>query len=236
MKKKIFIVFIVLGLTGTSQNVTDYFEAADAFFKTYVKDGKVAYSKIYKHPEMLNDLLGMAAGIKVVANDAKTYQAFWINSYNLAVIKGIIDHYPTQSPLDHPGFFDKKTYHLGGKQVTLNTIENDLLRAKFNDARFHFVLVCGALGCPPLIDKAYFPKTLEAQLDTQTKFALNGMFLKVNPKKKRVEVSQIMEWYKGDFTMNGMTEIEFINKYRTAQIPSNFKLNYFPYNWKLNDQ
>ena len=110
------------------------------------------------------------------------------------------------------------------------------LRAQFNDARFHFVLVCGAIGCPPLISEAYQPSQLNAQLDRQTKLAINGAFLKVNTKKKRVEVSEIMKWYKEDFTMDGKTEIDFINTYRTEKIPTNYKLNYFSYNWNLNKQ
>ena len=73
-------------------------------------------------------------------------------------------------------------------------------------------------------------------LETQTKNALNGNFLKINTKKKKVEVSEIMKWYKEDFTMDGISEIDFINKYRTEQIPNNFKLSYFTYNWSLNKQ
>ena len=61
------------------------------------------------------------------------------------------------------------------------------------------------------------PNTLEAQLETQTKIALNGTFLKVNTKKKRVEGSEILKWYKEDFTMNGTNEFDFINKYRTEK-------------------
>jgi hypothetical protein len=45
-----------------------------------------------------------------------------------------------------------------------------------------------------------------------------------------------MEWYKEDFTMNGSTEIDFINKYRTEQVPARSKLSYFEYNWNLNKQ
>jgi hypothetical protein len=36
--------------------------------------------------------------------------------------------------------------------------------------------------------------------------------------------------------MNGMTEFDFINTYRTDQIPNDFKLSYFSYNWNLNKQ
>jgi hypothetical protein len=80
------------------------------------------------------------------------------------------------------------------------------------------------------------PSTLDAQLEKQTKIALNGSFLKVDIKKKRVQGSEILNWYKSDFTMNGESEIEFINQYRIEKIPNNFKLSYFTYNWNLNKQ
>lgn len=237
MKKQLIVVLIVLiSLEGFAQDLNAFFNKADAFFKTYVSNGLVAYSSIHSNPESLNGLLKMAEDISVTKNDADNYQAFWINAYNLSVIKGVIDNYPTNSPLDNKGFFDKTTYSLGGKQITLNDIEHKLLRAQFNDARFHFVLVCGAVGCPSLINQAYLPGTLDAQLEKQTKLAINGSFLIVDTKKKRVQASQIMEWYKGDFTMNGKTEIDFINTYRTEKLDSKYKLSYFPYDWNVNKQ
>ncbi len=234
------ILAIVLVFFGTqnleAQNLESFFNKADAFFKTNVSNGNVAYSKIYKHPEALKDVLKIAETVSVSENDKQAYQAFWVNAYNLAVIKGVIDNYPVKSPLDDAGFFDKNKYSFGGMSVTLNDIEHKLLRAKFKDPRFHFVLVCGAVGCPPLISEAYLPSTFNSQLDMQTKLALNGSFLIVNFKKKRVEGSEILKWYKEDFTMNGTSEIDFINIYRTEKIPANFKLSYFPYNWNLNKQ
>lgn len=237
MKKYIIVALVaMLSNTGFSQDVNTFFNKADSFFNTYVSGGKVAYSKINSSPETLNELTKMAESIVVSKSDANTYQAFWINAYNIFVIKGIIDSYPTKSPLDNDGFFDVIKHKIGGKSIVLNDIENKLLRAQFKDARFHFVLVCGAIGCPPLINRAYLPSTLNAQLDKQTKIALNGSFLKVNTKKKRVEGSEILKWYKEDFTANGKTEIDFINKYRTEKIASNSKLSYFDYNWSLNKQ
>ena len=236
MKKLSFILILIFALEGFSQDLDAFFTKADSFLKTHVSNGKVAYSKIHSNQDGLNEILKLAEAVSVSKEDTKTYQAFWINAYNIAVIKGIINNYPTNSPLDNAGFFDKTTYSLAGKKITLNDIENKLLRAQFKDARFHFVLVCGAVGCPPLIDEAYLPKTLDIQMEVQTKEALNGSFLRVNNKKKRVEVSQIMEWYKDDFTMNGKSEIDFINRYRTEKIPNNFKLSYFPYDWQVNKQ
>ncbi len=237
MLNKLKIIIIVLSFNmGFSQAPDTFFTKADAFFKANVANGKVNYAGIHKNQDKLNELLSLANTVRISKSDAKKYQAFWINAYNVSVIKGIIDSYPIKSPLDKAGFFDKTTYKLGGKSITLNDIEHKLLRAQFNDARFHFVLVCGAIGCPPLINKAYLPSSLEAQLEKQTKIALNGTFLQVNTKKKRVAGSEILKWYKEDFTMNGTSEIDFINKYRTEKIPSNFKLSYFTYNWNLNKQ
>lgn len=237
MKKQLIIVLIALiSFEGFAQDLNTFFSKTDAFLKANVSNGKVAYSKIHANQDELNNVLKIAEGISVSKADANNYQAFWINAYNLSVIKGIINNYPTNSPLDNKGFFDKTTHSLGGKQITLNDIEHKLLRGNFKDARFHFVLVCGAVGCPPLINKAYLPNTLNAQLEKQTKIAINGSFIRVNAKKSKVEASQIMEWYKGDFTMNGKTEIDFINTYRTEKLEGKYKLSYFPYDWKVNKQ
>ncbi|WP_299885266.1 DUF547 domain-containing protein [uncultured Lacinutrix sp.] len=239
MKRVALILTMIFfgSFLGEAQNLESFFKQSDAFFKTNVANGKVAYANIKKDTKALEDVLKIAEGIKVSKSDANNYQAFWINAYNLSVIKGIIDHYPTKSPLNHKGFFDGTKHSLGGKKITLNDIEHKLLRAQFKDARFHFVLVCGAIGCPPLINKAYLPSTLDAQLEKQTKLALNGnYFIKVNTKKKRIQGSEILKWYKEDFTMNGTTEIDFINKYRTEKVPAKSKLSYFPYNWNVNKQ
>ena len=129
-------------------------------------------------------------------------------------------------------FFDTTKYDIGGTSITLNDIENKKLRAKFNEPRFHFVLVCGALGCPPIISEAYTPALLDKQLQRQTTIALNNPnFIKV--KGKKVQLSQIFEWYKGDFTQNG-TEVDYINQFRKEAIPSKAKVSYYAYNWQLN--
>lgn len=237
MKKIIVIITVIIGsVAAQAQDLNAFFNKADVFFKANVANGRVAYDNIHKDPSQLNEVLKIAQDISISKDDAKNYQAFWINAYNLSVIKGLIDKYPTKSPLDNAGFFDKTTHNIGGKNITLNDIEHKLLRGQFNDARFHFVLVCGAVGCPPLINKAYLPNTLDMQLETQTKKAINGDFIRVNEKKNRVQASQIMEWYKEDFTMKGMDEIDFINKYKTEKLEGKWKLSYFPYDWAINKQ
>ncbi|MGB5821395.1 MAG: DUF547 domain-containing protein [Saonia sp.] len=220
---------------GYGQGTSEFFSKADTFFKSYVNNGRVAYATIEKDPSLLNELIALAAGISVSKTDVAEYQAFWINGYNLSVIKGVVDNYPLKSPLDKPGFFDKTEYAIGGQHITLNNIENKLLRANFpNESRFHFVLVCAGLGCPPIINEAYLPSTLEAQLETQTKLALNDpKFIRVG--KNKVGISQIFEWYNGDFTKDGKSLVAYINQYRTEKLPEKAKTSYYSYNWTLNE-
>lgn len=236
MNKIILVLVFFLGnLALNAQDLESFFEATDLFMKTNVRSGKVDYKGIQKDQSALNSLLKLAEKIKLSPSEAKEYQAFWINAYNISVIARVIANYPLKSPLDKSGFFDVDKHQLGGQNVTLNFIENELLRAEFKDPRFHFVLVCGAMGCPPLISEAYVPAKLEAQLEKQTKLAINGLyFIKVNTKKKKVEASEILKWYKDDFVSENSSEIDFINRYRLEKIPNSYSLTYFPYNWTLN--
>ena len=235
MQKSLLIalsVFTLFSFELKAQSTDLFFEKADTFFKNYTENGSVNYKKLKGDPAALNELIEMASVVEVSESKANDFQAFWINAYNVALIKGIIDNYPIASPLDKAGFFDKTTYQLAGQKITLNDIENKKLRAKFNDARFHFVLVCGAKGCPPIISKAYLPNTLNEQLESQTKIALNNdAFIKVSGKK--VAFSEIFKWYKEDFVKEG-NEIDYLNSYRSEKVPSNSKITYYPYDWRLN--
>ena len=229
------ILFLALIQYTFGQSTDLFFSKADAFLKEHVKEGRVAYAAVKSSPEALDELLGMAAQIRISKEDALVYQSFWINAYNLAVIKGIVQEYPINSPLDKAGFFDKLTYDLGGYSITLNDIENKRLRGEFpKEARFHFVLVCAGLGCPPIINSAYLPATLDNQLQKQTELALNNPdFVRV--KGKKVLLSQIFEWYKGDFTQGGLDLIGYVNQFRTEELNPKAKVGYYPYDWALNE-
>ena len=235
IKNLILSITFLCSFAIYGQSSTEFFTKSDAFFKQYVKEGKIAYKAIHNAPEDLNNLLQLAKETNIPVAEANTFRSFWINTYNLLVIKGIIDNYPINSPLDKSGFFDKIKYNVGGKSITLNVIENDLLRGNFDDARIHFVLVCGALGCPPIINKAYTPENLDALLTKQTTIALNNPeFIKV--KSKKVQLSEIFKWYREDFGKTDAQVVQFVNKYRKEAITERARISYYPYNWKLNKQ
>ncbi len=233
--KQLLIVGLFLAVQITQAQVSSsFFSKADAFFKTYVKEGKVKYSEIKKTPEQLNSLVTAIANANPSESDPANFQAFYINAYNILVIDGIVNNYPIKSPLNINGFFDGKKYSIAGEKRTLNSIENDILRKKFpKEPRFHFVLVCAGLGCPPIINEAYTPTKLEHQLAQQTNKAINNpSFIRYDG--KRLKISQIFEWYAKDFTQFG-SYVDFINKYRKEAVPEKTKVGFYEYDWSLNE-
>ncbi len=238
MKRVFPVVLVVFSLVSTGINAQSnvlFFDEADALFGKYVVGDRVDYGAIQNDPTSLNRVLDLAAEEKVSPANKADYLAYWINTYNIFVIKGVIDNYPLASPLDVEGFFKSMKFKAAGKNITLDAIENNLLRPVIDDARIHFVLVCGARGCPPLINKAYRPENVDQLLQQQTKKALNNpQFIKVSGGK--VELSEIFKWYKEDFTKNSRSELQFINKFRKEKIDESYEMSYYPYDWRLNSK
>ena len=200
-------------------------------------DGQVDYAGIKENPAALKALV---AAIKTISPDELAKddrKAFLVNAYNVLVIENIINHYPTDSPLSIEGFFDASTFHVGGKPYTLNDLEKGYLYQVFPDARLHFALVCAAKGCPVLIPTAYRGATLGAQLDAQTRVAMNSeLHVRVETSAKTVHLSELFTWYASDFELSSGSAIDYVNTFRNAAIPSDFKVAVIPYNWELNSQ
>ncbi len=229
------LIFITSLSQLQAQAIDDaFFDRVDSFLKRHVKDDRVAYKSIGKDKEftkLLNDI----ETASLLGKDDATRQAFLINAYNLLVLKGVVDAYPLQSVLDINGFFDAKKYTVAGEEMTLNDLEKKELLRTYEDPRFHFVLVCGAIGCPPITPFAYTPERLEEQLEAQTKKALNDpVFIKVNDEEKEVKLSQIFEWYTNDFGGSKLKALQYINRYRIDPIPESYRIGYYSYDWNLN--
>jgi len=61
-------------------------------------------------------------------------------------------------------------------------------------------------------------------------------FIKVDEGAETVAISKIFEWYRSDFGTTDAEIIEYINKYRSVAIPTNYKISYYEYDWTLNAQ
>lgn len=234
MKSYVILVLLSLAALSGMRAQESFFEQTDAFLGQYVQNGLIDYGAVQSSPAF-GELLDQVARLDPVDWPEPERKAFYINAYNLLVIKGVLDAYPIASVQDVAGFFDRKRHRLAGRSVTLNELEKNYLLRPFDDARLHFVLVCGAKGCPPIIPEAYRPEGLDEQLDRQTRLALNHPdFIRLDDDKRMAALSQIFSWYASDFGGGQQAARAYINGYRDRPIPDDYSLGYYNYDWSLN--
>ncbi|MEW6737235.1 MAG: DUF547 domain-containing protein, partial [Acidobacteriota bacterium] len=179
-------------------------ETFDALLAKYVRNGRVDYQRWYTATEdrhKLDQFVAALADKEITSGLSRAeQQAIWLNGYNAIVIKEIFAHYPIDSVRSVPGFFKELKTTVAGQQLSLDEIETTI-RQQFADPRIHFVLVCGAKGCPALQPFAYQAAKLEEQLDQVThEFLANQeRGLRYQEKQNRLYLSNIFQWYAEDF-------------------------------------
>lgn len=209
--------------------------AFDALLGKYVKRGQVDYSGIKSSAKSeLDQYVGRLASAKVSGLTKNAQLAFYLNAYNALVIKSIVDRLPLSSVMKSDGFFKKNQHKLAGKSLTLDQLENSLIRPQFQDARVHFALVCGARSCPPLGPRAFSPATVQADLDRLTRRFVMGSGVKIQG--QQVEISKLFQWYASDFEKAAGSVGKFLARYRKADAErlSAGKFTYLAYSWVLN--
>lgn len=200
-------------------------------------DGKVNYKNFKvdeaKLDRYLNKLSATVIDEKVWNKEEQ--MAFWINAYNAFTVKLILKHYPVKSimELEKGKPWNLQFITIGGVKMSLNHIENNILRTKFNDPRIHFAIVCASYSCPLLLNTAYTGELLQGQLEEQTKKFINDSKRNIITVKK-AKLSEIFNWFKGDFTKNGSL-VDFINRYAIVKITAKTKISFLPYKWNLNE-
>lgn len=236
-----FLILLAGGnTTAHAQSIGSFYDSVDAFLGPVVDNGLVDYAAIKADPAELQALVNTISTLDRTSLSEMEEQAFLINAYNMLVIKNVVDHYPLDSPLDANGFFDRDKFQVSGESFTLNDLEKKDLFKKYPDARFHFVLVCAAIGCPVLIPEAYRAESLERQLVTQTRVALNSP-RHVRTTGGKLLVSELFSWYEADFTSrsfkSGAASVAaYINQFRDDKVDTDARLDYITYDWQLNDQ
>lgn len=234
---KVILTGTILAYGLSFANISEFTESTDELLGSNVKDGLVDYQALSSNPDQIKQLYDEVGSISLEDASEAEKKAFYINAYNIITIYQIIQNYPVKSPMDISGFFDKKKHQVAGESLTLNELEKERLLKNHFDARAHFVLVCAALSCPPLADFAYQAGQLDEQIEEKTRQALNNPeFIQVKPDQKKVLVSKIFDWYQGDFTKDHASVLAYINQYRDEKIPDSYQVDYYEYDWSLNDQ
>lgn len=232
----IIMAFFLFAASSFGQDDYKNFTAqTNDFLDEFVSGSNIMYGKITEDKEQLQQLVDQLAGMDFRSLTERERLSFLINAYNLLVIKSVVEHYPIESPMDVPGFFDSEKHEVGNEFYTLNQIENELIREPFRDARIHFVLVCAAVSCPPIAPYAYSAEKLDRQLDERTRKSLNDdRFIRVNEDEEKALISEIFRWYEEDFYWDAESLTGYINKYRDEKIPEDYSIGYYTYDWTLN--
>ena len=129
--------------------------------------------------------------------------AYWINAYNAFVLRGVIDAYPVDSVQDImylSGFFNRLEFVAGGQVMTLDHIENEIIRPHYKDPRIHFVVNCGAVSCPALENRAFDGAALDERLSAaRQRFIEDPKHFYLDRQNETLELSKILDWYGEDF-------------------------------------
>ena len=166
--------------------------AARNALKARIVDGKVDYEAL-RDDDAFKELERVAPALRHLSpadftSDAERI-AFFTNLYNVLAIHGVLALGIRESVMEIPSFFSVVRYNIGGEDLSLDQIENGILRRNGKhpatgtrtltddaaahgfsptkvDPRIHAALVCASTSCPPV--GFYHPYRLDQQLDLAT--------------------------------------------------------------------
>ncbi|ADV48265.1 protein of unknown function DUF547 [Cellulophaga algicola DSM 14237] len=240
MKVFYLVLFSLLSFSFASssktlpiKNTPSHTEWNTLLAKYVDKKGNVNYAAFKK------DSLALSSYLELLAKNEPTDQwskseklAYYINLYNAATVKLILDNFPVKSIKDIKGPWDKEWVKIGAKVYSLGYIEHKILR-KMEEPRIHFAINCASYSCPKLVNKAYLAATIEKQLQEATFDFINDT-TRNKIAENELQLSNIFKWYKSDFTTKVSLQ-EYIKPYSKININTDAKVKYLDYNWSLNE-
>lgn len=226
----------------------------EALLRERVDDqGRVDYGALRAHREPLDRFLAAVAEAGPTRRPdlfprREDRLAYYLNAYNALTLRNVIEEWPFReiNDLRKLRFFVTTRYVVDGRETSLKSLEDDVVRGRFHDPRVHAALNCGARGCPRLPREAFWPDRLDAQLDREMRaFVSEPRSVRVDPDGRRVWLSQIFDWFEDDFVQaerdRGVARpsvITYVNRHRApdAQIPTGLAVEHIPYDWTVNAQ
>ena len=226
-------------------------QASDALHSPYaillrqqVQNASVNYTALKADSRLLDSYLSLLAHVDPSDLSAQDQKAYYINAYNAWTIKLVLLRFPKITSLKDAGSLFQTPWKIAfvklrDRTVTLDYLENEILRPKFMDARVHFALNCASKSCPALRPEPYDGGRLNEQLENQTSTFVN------DPTFNRIEgrtlmLSKIFDWYAKDF---GGTKgvLEFLRRYAGPELRAGLDglgskptIAYLDYDWSLN--
>ena len=170
--------------------------------------------------------------------------AYWINLYNAATVKLILDNYPVDSIRDiRPGVFatgpwDMELLEVEGIALTLNDVEHRIIRPIWQDNRIHYVVNCASTGCPNLHPEPITPANRERVFDAAARAYVNHP-RGVRFEGSRLVLSSIFEWYVDDFSgdLEGVVDhlVGYVDSQTAERLRAHSGRVQYEYDWSLNE-
>ena len=238
-KVLLILLFVIITCSFFQSNrhkVHVVFKREKALFEKLATNGKPNLKLCYIHK---GEILGLRQTVAhqslngVAQNEQK---AFYINAYNLAVLAELNQYYPIQSLEDVPGFFNSNTFMVAKEKFNLKSLRLHIIN-KFQDPRVHFALYLGGLSSPKIPTSAFSHQEIDKKLDEISTSYINDLtYIKIKTRSKLILLPEFLFWNINDFNLKGKDEyVTYLNGFRTKakQIPSGYKVRYYPYSWKL---
>jgi hypothetical protein len=209
---------------------------------------RVAYAQVDASARLaLADYLQRLQAVAIGNYNRDEQLAYWINLYNAATLRVVLEHYPVESIRDidiSPGLFsdgpwDHKLLRVEDEALSLNDIEHRILRPIWRDPRIHYAVNCASVGCPNLRREAYRGESIDAQLEQAARDYVN------DPRGARVTerglfVSSIYDWFQEDFGGSEPAVIAHLRRYAEPALAKRLagvrSIAGTAYDWSLNER
>jgi hypothetical protein len=222
----------------TNQNATEPLVGYAQVLQDYVNQrGEVNFPALQKNRANLDQYVAYVAQKQAGSiRDSNERLAHYINSYNALSMYNVLE---SGIPKTNAGsakvrFFYLRKFQIGGKEMSLYDYENEVIR-KLKEPRVHFALNCSALSCPALPKIPFSGVNLNQELDREAhKFFSEQRNLRIDHAGKKVYVSELLDFYPDDFiSTDTPTLVAYINRFAPEKIPSDYSIEYIPYDWTI---
>jgi len=214
------------------------------------RDGLVDYAVVAERRDQLDIYLDAVARFGPTASPdqfptANHELAYYLNAYNALMLKRWLQADAPSNPVGSDVnvlWFMTDQWRVDNRTMSMDYLEQSIIRPEFNEPRIHFALVCGAVSCPPLLGEPFTPDRLDEQLDTIGRRWFQDDDALTVDDDGNVYLSKIFQWYRNDFdAMGGLQAV--IERYLPESDPryqpaiaaaKNGNLRFQPYDWSIN--
>jgi hypothetical protein len=221
------------------------FVTYNQLLKAYVRDELVDYRGLKKDEKRLKQCVDELARVSPDHLQNRTEElCFWINAYNLLVLKNIVDRYPIRSTRAIANSFSLRDFLVGGKPYSVEKIEMLQLRRLLSgqDGRILFTVCGGARGYPPLLDHALEPARLTNDFEQAcVKFINTNQNVYFDEDSDTLLLSPFFKWNENLLAKGYGSSFHFVNNFLSSDrkvkledihVKRSFMVNF---NWWLND-